>query len=170
MSKAMKTGFRQGFTPSRTSLTADEKLGSIFGSDSLLAADFFQTMRRKTHLEPETQLMIAVLEDAIECFQKHLFAQDVGTEKLFNDAAAWILDSESDWVFSFENICEHLGLDAGYMRRGLIQWLENALASDRSARGKGYRTAGAMVSKIAGGSYEARSERTQSPASRTKCA
>src|SRR5436189_266173 len=125
MSKAMKTGFGQGSTPSRSSLTADEKLGSIFGSDSLLSADFFQTMRRKTHLEPETQLMIAILEDAIECFQKHLFAKDVRNDKLFNDARAWILDSESDWVFSFENICEHLTLDSGYVRQGLIHWIEN---------------------------------------------
>jgi hypothetical protein len=34
------------------------------------------TFQRKSYLEPEKKLMLAVLEDAIACFQKYAFARD----------------------------------------------------------------------------------------------
>jgi hypothetical protein len=44
--------------------------------------------------------MLAVLEDAIECFQQHVLAQYVWEKKLFQEAEDWILESNSDWLFS----------------------------------------------------------------------
>ena len=35
----------------------------------------------------------------------------------------------SDWVFSFENICETLGLDVGYVRQGLLRWMIASLVA-----------------------------------------
>ena len=37
---------------------------------------FLETFRRQSYLEPEKKLMLAVLENGVECFQKYAFARD----------------------------------------------------------------------------------------------
>ena len=74
--------------------------------------------------------MLAVLEDAIECFQKYADAHDGKRERSFLEAEEWILERDSDWPFSFENICNVFDLDPNYIRRGLMrkqQFLNEAL-------------------------------------------
>jgi hypothetical protein len=45
---------------------------------------------------------------------------DNGSEKkLFQEAEAWILDKSSDWLFSFENICDELGATARLYSSGI---------------------------------------------------
>jgi hypothetical protein len=65
--------------------------------------------------------MLAVLEDAIECFQRYAGTHDGKHERLFLEAVKWILDRDCDWPFSFENICNTLNLDPDYIRRGLLR-------------------------------------------------
>ena len=115
-------------TPDRTGLTTDEKIGSLFQPDSLLSTQYFETLRRKTLLEPEKRLMLAILEDGINCFQENLRAQDVRRSRLFQDAEAWIVELDGDWVFSFENVCEALDINPAYVRQGLLRWRENKLS------------------------------------------
>jgi len=82
----------------------------------------FERLFKKDTLEAEEKLMLAVLESATEYFQKYLFAEDERGKKLFQEAEEWILDKNSDWLYSFENICEVLGLHPDYMRQGLLCW------------------------------------------------
>jgi hypothetical protein len=90
-------------------------------SDTTLSGEYFDTLRRSEHLEPEKTLLLTLLEDAIHNYRKYRSARDrVGKER-FQEAEAWIMESETDWIFSFENICELLGLDPAYLRRGLLQ-------------------------------------------------
>jgi len=65
--------------------------------------------------------MFAVLEDAIMCFYKYALARNGRSERLFREAQDWILEQNSDWLFSFENICSTLRPDPTYLRRGLTQ-------------------------------------------------
>jgi hypothetical protein len=46
--------------------------GSLFQPDTLLPDQYLATFRRKYRLDPERRLMLAVLENAIDCFQKNL--------------------------------------------------------------------------------------------------
>ena len=48
-------------------------------------------------------------------------------KRLFQEAEDWILEKNSDWFFSFENICETLQLHPDYIRQGLICWKEAKL-------------------------------------------
>jgi hypothetical protein len=98
-------------TGDRTSQTMDERIGSLFQPDSLLVAQYSETLRRKTLFEPEKRLMLAILEDAINCFQDNLLAQDVRSSRLFHEAEEWIVEAASDGVFSFDNVCEALDLN-----------------------------------------------------------
>lgn len=73
--------------------------------------------------------MLAVLDNAIECFQKYVFAKREREKRLFQEAEEWILERNSDWFFSFENICETLQLYPDYIRQGLLCWKEAKLKS-----------------------------------------
>ena len=115
------------YTRDQTGLTPDERIGSIFQPDSLLSVHYFGTLRRKTILEPEKRLMLAILEDAIHCFQDNILARNVRGRRLFEEAEEWIVEVDDNWVFSFENICETLGFSPAYVRQGLLRWVANKL-------------------------------------------
>jgi hypothetical protein len=104
--------------------TMDEKLASLFQPDTLLSAQYFDNLRRKTLFEPEKRLMLALLEDAIHCFQDNLSAQTARKKKLFDETEDWIVETDGDWIFSFDHVCEALGFSPEYVRQGLLRWKE----------------------------------------------
>ncbi len=85
----------------------EEKLTSLFQPDMLLCHQYFATCCTK-RLEPEKSLMLAVLQDAVACFQRYVFPRNRRERTLFNETEDWICDENSDYLFSFENICEVL--------------------------------------------------------------
>jgi len=107
-----------------SSLSLEEKVASLFQPDTVLPAQYLETVRRKTYLEPEKKLMLSVLEDAVACFQKYAFTQDAHGKSLLREAEEWIREESTEWLFSFDNICESLGLHPKYIRGGLHQWKE----------------------------------------------
>ncbi len=102
--------------------------------DTLLPSQYYAALKRKATHEPERRLAIAVLQDAVDCFQKHLRARDRKARQLFVEAEEWITSEDRSWPFSFENICDLLQINAAYLRRGLLSWRERAL--DERLRGK----------------------------------
>jgi hypothetical protein len=106
----------------------EEKALAIFQPDILVTVQYLSTYQRRFHLQPEQLLMLAVLEDAVVCFQDNLTAVTPRKQSLFRDAEEWIFDDGGkSYLFSFENICEGLALDPNYVRRGLIRWKEMVL-------------------------------------------
>jgi len=72
--------------------------------------------------------MLAVLDDAVSCFQKYFAARDEIGTRLFCEAEEWILQQgKSNWLFSFDNICETLDLNPRYIREGLLHWRDHQL-------------------------------------------
>jgi hypothetical protein len=82
----------------------------------ILPSQHFGARRR---LAPEHRLMIAVLQDAIDCVAKYRYAKDYRGRRLFREATQWLLAEETDWPYSFECICAVLDLDANAVRRAL---------------------------------------------------
>jgi hypothetical protein len=113
-------------------LTAAEKFISLFQPDTLLPAQYFEDRRGKT-LEAEKKLMLAVLEDAISCFQDNHLARCGRSKRLFDEAQRWIFEVKNDWIFGFENICSVLGFNPRYIRKGLVRWKEKKLSKQRRA-------------------------------------
>ena len=99
-----------------------DRLATLFEPDVLLPAQFFAAFRRAGGLERERLLMLAVLEDAIDCFQKFAQARDPRGEQMFEEAREWVNSTDRGWLFSFENICDTLEINADYVRRGLREW------------------------------------------------
>jgi hypothetical protein len=108
-------------------------------------AGVIEKVFKKNIHEGEKELMMAVLQDAVECFQTYILAERQREKRLFQEAEDWILEKNSDWFFSFESICETLQLHPEYIRQGLLCWKEaklklRAIEADRSVPVKSVKT------------------------------
>lgn len=74
--------------------------------------------------QPEKRLMLAILLDAVECFQKYAPLHRRKPDRLFTATAEWIFEDDYKWPFSFLNICDAVGINPQYLRNGLQQWNE----------------------------------------------
>jgi hypothetical protein len=63
---------------------------------------------KKDIREGEERLMLAVLESAVEDFQKYVVARSTAGKKLFQQAEEWFFDKDGEALFSFASICETL--------------------------------------------------------------
>lgn len=109
----------------------EDHLPSLFQPDILLSAQYFDNFRRQRVLEPEKDLMLAILEDAVRCFQDNILAQERRKKALFDEAEEWILETDRDWIFSFESVCETLGLDPPAVRQALLRLKRKTSGRDR---------------------------------------
>jgi hypothetical protein len=106
----------------------DEKLIRLFENDVLAPEDFIRVYRTRP-ISPERKLMAAVLEEALLDYQRGSSAHDdkKGRER-FAKAEAWILETDTEWIFSFVNCCEVLGIAPDYLRQGLLRWKQGKRA------------------------------------------
>ena len=91
--------------------------------------------------EAERKLMKAILQDAIECWQACAVTaltwrfegfdhQTVAgkRQRLFFEADFWFFHHyDNAPYFSFEMVCEYLGIEPEFIRRGLREWLESQI-------------------------------------------
>src|SRR2546425_7215589 len=106
----------------KDSMTFDDQYAGQLAPDTMLPLQFFGRLRQKAVLDGEHRLMVAVLEDAVNCFQKQLNAEDPKARQLYLDAEEWITSTDQSWFFSFVNVCQTLDLDPDYVRNGLLAW------------------------------------------------
>src|SRR5262245_10419084 len=71
--------------------------------------------------------MLAVLENAVEYFQKYVLARKPSGKQLFREAEEWFLDKENEALYSFDNICDTLGFHPDHIRKGLMAWKDAKL-------------------------------------------
>jgi hypothetical protein len=96
--------------------------GKLFEPDAILPAQFYAMFKCNQYKEPERRLMVAVLEDAVSCLSMNPRDCNLRQRKQYDEAKQWVTaEEETDWIFSFTNICEVLGMDPGYLRRGLTR-------------------------------------------------
>jgi hypothetical protein len=91
-------------------------------SSDPLDSEIIERLFKKNIREGEEKLMLAVLSDAIEHFQKYAFSKDEKGRKLLQEAEEWFLEKDNGALFSFEYICETLQLHPDYIRQGLLSW------------------------------------------------
>ena len=98
------------------------KQQGLFEPDVLIAEVWGDAKRRSAALSSEKRLMLAVLHNALDCYQKYMFSDDRAGRELFAEAAAWIECTSRNGLFSFESISEALDIEPQYFRRGLAEW------------------------------------------------
>lgn len=95
----------------------------LFSPDEVMRHQFFKLYQQKSRGWME-ELMLAVLEDAFACIQKQVRAVSGRNKHLFDEDMQWVRERESDWLFSFENVCEILGFSASRLRDGIERWVD----------------------------------------------
>ena len=113
---------------------SDERLLDVFDPDIILPMQHFAAIQRKRFPSGEHRLLVALIQDAVECFQKHMHARDAKRRQLFLDAQGWIGSQDDRAVFSFNNVCMLLGMNPDYVRQGLEEWCERSRDVERNAR------------------------------------
>ena len=108
----------------RSTRPMGEHADSLLQGNPLSSSEFFETCKPRTYLEPERVLMLAILQDAITCLQKYVAFGSRGNRRLFDEAKDWIESDNSEWLFSFNNVCEAVGLNPRYLRPRLIKMTE----------------------------------------------
>jgi hypothetical protein len=111
-------------TRNRSALSMGEHANSLFQIDPLWSSEFLDTFKRRMYLEPEKILMLAILQDAVTCMQKYVAFGSRENRRLFDEAKDWIESDDSEWLFSFNNVCEAVGLNPRYLRPRLIKMSE----------------------------------------------
>lgn len=69
---------------------------------------------------PERALMSALLFDGVQSYMSYVCATSEEVKAKYREAYTWVTRAEKEYVFSFENVCEGLGLDPEFLRLGLI--------------------------------------------------
>jgi hypothetical protein len=97
-----------------------------FELDPLTTSQFFEKVgRQASNKSNEACLLLAVLQDAVDCFQMHT----PHAERHFKEAEQWIMKNEpSDALLTFEYVCSVLDLDPDYLRGGLRRWRDSSVA------------------------------------------
>jgi hypothetical protein len=79
-----------------------------------MPAQYADLVRRNNALEGEMKLLMAVLEDAIRCYLRNAGADERQHRREFIEVKNWFQSKESAGpagTFSFENLCDVLGLE-----------------------------------------------------------
>jgi hypothetical protein len=108
------------------------RVSSFFQVDTLATHQYHDTYRRKIPQQSEIRLMLAVLEDAINCYQDNIFAVNKKRIQLFKEAEDWFMNDDASWIFSFVSICSILNLEPGYFRQGIKRWTTTQKASRKA--------------------------------------
>ena len=71
-------------------------------------------------VEPEKELMRALLEDALNLIHKNKNSKHKIGINSFNEAYSWVFEKgDPDYLYSFENVCSTIDLDPDYIRKGV---------------------------------------------------
>jgi hypothetical protein len=98
----------------------DPWLSARFEPDFLVPAQFFDLTRRRSMLDGEPRLIFAVLEDAVRCYVKTANSSRRGDREQFDEVQRWFhAEARIHSPFSFENICDVLGIERVSLRARL---------------------------------------------------
>jgi hypothetical protein len=128
---------------------AAQDMGKLFEPDAILPAQYYAMFKCSQYKEPERRLMVAVLEDAVSCLTMNPRECNLRQRKQYEEAKQWVsAEEESEWIFSFRNICEVLGMDPSYLRRGLTRGKPGTRAVSRNLMGLSPAPPGEVESPI----------------------
>ncbi len=99
----------------------DDILARILEPDIFLPSQFYGSGGLSRKLEGEKRLMIAILKDAVECLEKFRTSRSSSGRGHYLSALEWVRDEDTEWLFSFTNICDLLGFDPDYLREVLLK-------------------------------------------------
>ncbi|HVC43519.1 MAG TPA: hypothetical protein VND20_01785 [Candidatus Binataceae bacterium] len=107
---------------SRFCAVSSEPNPPTIGSDLILPCQYYD-ISGGHHLTGEQRLMLAMLTDAINVYQKGVLSHLTSARRLYVDAERWIMrEGPAGDALPFDTVCDALGINAGLLRRRIIGW------------------------------------------------
>ena len=69
---------------------------------------------------PERGLLSAVLFDGVQNYMNYACAKGEKQKAKYSEAFTWVNRRGADYIFAFDSVCEALGVNAEFLRLGLI--------------------------------------------------
>jgi hypothetical protein len=108
----------------------DEDLGAgVFSPEILTPPEYYSAVASNQC----QYLFVAILEDAIRCFQRHCGAESPRHRLLFQEAEERLFDICGAGFMSYTMVCDSLGIGPVELRRNLGKWLLNKSRFERAA-------------------------------------
>ena len=109
----------------------EEPVSSLFGLEIIVPTQYFKRVINSG----EKRLMLAVLEEAVATFQRHIHDDSGRGGRLFREVEDWFHSTDGIfWPFAFEEVCHTLEIDPEYLRRGLEVWKRTQVQSGEAHR------------------------------------
>lgn len=83
---------------------------------------------------PERALMSALLFDGVITCMNYAGCDGKGAQSRFREAYSWIMRKGAEYIFSFENVCDCLGIDPNALRFGLINAVNSRRGNQKKSR------------------------------------
>ena len=105
----------------RTAAMYDQVHRDDIGVDlaSVMPVQFFDRQLQGACLQPEKHLQLAVLADAVATHARTATETTPYAQRLFAEVDEWFACDVAAGPFSFVGICDSLGIEPGYVRRGV---------------------------------------------------
>jgi hypothetical protein len=101
---------------------SDAILDGIIGLHQILPSQYYD-FSGGHRLTGEQRLMLALLADAINVYQQGAVSRSTRKRMLYVDSERWIMaDGPTPHAFSFETVCECLGINPAVLRKRMIAW------------------------------------------------
>lgn len=98
-------------------------IDETIGYHTILPSQFYERASRNDVSAPIRRLMLAVLTDALDCLNGFAIDARGSARRLeARRAAQWIEQDGDLYLFSFNSVCETLGIDPDALRAKLRSW------------------------------------------------
>jgi hypothetical protein len=103
----------------------------VLVAEAALPEQFADIWHRSRAISPEKALVLAVLWEAVIDLAKYRFAARRRQQRFYWEAYDWVASDDRTWAYSFENLCDAVGLTPEPVRQRLLG--DMAPASRRAA-------------------------------------
>ncbi len=122
---------------SRLCAVSRSPIDHMAGTDVILPCQYCD-VSGGYRLSGEQRLMLALLTDALNVYQKGALSRLTWLRRLYVDAERWMLsDGAGGNALSFTTVCDALGINAALLRQRIIDWKHTVCrqrGGDRSSR------------------------------------
>jgi hypothetical protein len=105
-------------------------------SEARMEPVYVEQVNRRHYDEGAKKLMLAVLQEALNNFVQLLNAKKPEHQEQFREVELWFWSDDGEWLFSFRNIAEHLGINPNYFRGGLLRLKTDKYSNRRLTEAK----------------------------------
>lgn len=95
----------------------ESEMRSNLSEQDTLVPDRFASVFGQNTGSPEKRLILALLAGALWELQDAVRLEHRRDDPAFQRLESWFFSRDRAWPFSFENVCEHLDIDADWIRR-----------------------------------------------------